>query len=341
MFEGKIRYFLIVLLLMAAFVATSYEVHSPDCFWHLAFGKVFVENRHFVRNEPFAFTTMGKDIYVTSWLYDFFSYLVFEHFGYSGLELSIRLLAVFVMFVLIKIATMESVEGLVHIIIYYSLFFRLFGSRFRARPESFIILLYAFLICLLFLYRKEKLKHLWLFPVVFLIWVQIHPSWVYGMLIIPLFIIEKHGFSLSKKSLKDLVFMVILPTFSLFFNPYGYKPFLFPFVSYLTMRSQSKIYSIGEWQPLKWTFFSTPFLILPIVLLLLFAFKYLKKEENLFPILFICIQTFFLLAWERYATFAFIGLSFFAFSFIGYIINMAPRFKKAIYSFSVVLLFLP
>lgn len=330
---------LLVLLLISAFLSTLSPLWDPDSFWHLASGKYIVENKSLIRTEPFAFTREGEETTDLSWLPHLLFYSVYYFFGWKGTEILVSVIALITMLLLVMIARSQT-PTLFSPAFYFGLFFTAFGGRFKLRPEGLSLICFAFLVYLLLCYRSDKLKFRWSFFFLFLIWTQVHPSWIYGLVFIPFFIFEKNGLKLNRTSLTDFCFLILLPVIALFINPYGYKPVFFPFISFITMKSDSS-FSIVEWQKSPFTFSTAPFILFAGVLTIFAFVGFLRKKETFLPFAIASLQLFFLISWGRYSSFAFIALSPLSFVFFEWLAQKLYKFKTALYLVSPILLLVP
>ncbi len=98
-------------------------------------------------------------------------------------------------------------------------------------------------------------KGLWLLPLVFLAWINFHPSWIFGIVVVVLTIgcglVEGDWGQVSATKwtpaeLRALLFALAASIAALFVNPLGYKLVLYPFD--FLFRQQSNVGYIAEWQ---------------------------------------------------------------------------------------------
>lgn len=330
---------LALLIMLGSFLVTFLPLWDPDCFWHLAFGKIIVENRELPRTEPFAFSTEGKTIVDLSWLPHIVFYLAYKCFGYLGTEILPSFFAAISMFILIMLSKAKN-SKIISLSIYFLLFYNAFGARFRLRPEGFSLVLFSLLVYFLYLYNKNNSINLYCYYLLFLIWAQIHQSWIYGLIIIPFFILEKHYSDLRKGLFKDSLLYFAIPFFILMIHPYGIEPFLFPFKSFLTMKSDSS-FSIAEWQKSPFELSTAPFLIFSFFMVVFQLLRFLKKKETLFPFLVVFVQFILLISWVRYSSFAFIALTPYSLTFFDLLLSYVKKYEKAMNALIFVLLLIP
>ncbi len=330
---------LIGLLLLGAFLSTLSPLWDPDSFWHLAFGRYIVENKSLPKTEPFAFLKEGQKITDLSWLPHLLFYLFYKYSGWQGSEILVSLIALITMIVLIRIVRSQNLT-LLSLTFYFCLFFNAFGGRFKLRPEGISLLLFALLVYFLMNYRKEAVIFLPAYYFLFILWAQVHPSWIYGLVLIPFFILDKTKFKFAKEFFKDCFMLLFLPFVILFVNPYGYKLVLFPFSSFLTMKSDAS-FSIAEWQKSPWTLSTAPFISFVFLVVLFTLILFLKKKETFLPFAISLVQFIFLLSWVRYSSFAFIALTPFACFLFEWLLKKLNKFNKIFAAIAVLLSTVP
>jgi hypothetical protein len=102
---------------------------------------------------------------------------------------------------------------------------------------------------------KTTGKDLWMLPPVFALWVNLHASWVFGLIVLALTIaarlVEGEWSSVisrrwTKSQLKALLIASAASIAALFFNPFGYKLVLYPFD--FLFHQQSNAQYVEEWQ---------------------------------------------------------------------------------------------
>ena len=95
------------LLLTAHLVLLGFfPISSEDTWWHLKQGELYVTTRSLPDQDPFAFTTVGRQWIHFSWAADILFYLVFRAAGLGGLTL-LRLF----LFLLIMLLLYRTLRG--------------------------------------------------------------------------------------------------------------------------------------------------------------------------------------------------------------------------------------
>jgi hypothetical protein len=99
-------------------------------------------------------------------------------------------------------------------------------------------------------------KGLWLLPPLFALWINLHGSWIFGVVVLVLTIASglvegEWGLVVARRwtpgELKKLLLALAASLAALFVNPFGYKLLLFPFD--VTFRLRGDVQAVGEWQP--------------------------------------------------------------------------------------------
>jgi tetratricopeptide (TPR) repeat protein len=159
-----------------------FQVSSEDTWWHLKQGELYVTTFSLPAQDPFAFTTAGREWIKYSWLADILFYCVFRAAGLPGLVLFRLLMLGLCMLVLYRILRRAGLHPLPAILL---LFLASLALRFRLwiRPEllSFALLLLVLAILLRLRDGPPGLAYA-LLPVQ-LLWTNMHASFLFGIAI--------------------------------------------------------------------------------------------------------------------------------------------------------------
>jgi hypothetical protein len=172
-------------------------------------------------------------------------------------------------------------------------------------------------------YFKRSGKGLWLLPPLFLLWINLHGSWLFGMVVLVAFIaaglVEGQWGRVvatrwNRSQLKRLVLALIRCGIAVFINPFGYKLVIYPFD--LLSRQQATVRYLDEWQPVDFSAWNGK-LALAIILALIVAILFSRRQWRLDEVL--------LSAFALWAALSHVRFLFFA----GLIIMpiLAPRLK--------------
>lgn len=264
-----------------------------DTFWHIAVGERILNTHHWPTRNYYSFTTPNSE------------WLSYEWLGEVPMALASRLGGSRALMALL----MLLVSAMVLLVYYYASLWSgnpksafaacaatlpLLCTCFSVRPQllGYIALLIT-LICLE-RYRRGREKPLWLLPLVFVLWVNTHGSFVLGLVAIAIYwLAGLKGFRLGNlegkawlpRERRHLAWVFFLCVAVLFINPYGPHMLLYE----LDIASQHiNLTYFEEWQPLPFNEFTGVwFLILSSVFMVgWFARRHTQRLEALALVLF-------------------------------------------------------
>ena len=162
---------------------TSFD---PDIWWHLRTGQWIVEHTAVPRTDPFSSFGQNKPWIAYSWLFEVLVYGLYCGLGLAGIVLY-RLAMVFLLAVAVHgfVAKRESrflpAAGLV------GLAFLALSELLNERPWLFTILFSTLTLDLILDLRAGRgRRDLWLLPVLYVLWANLHVQFVYGLFLLVL-----------------------------------------------------------------------------------------------------------------------------------------------------------
>jgi hypothetical protein len=169
-----------VLLFVHLVLLGFFQVSSLDTWFHLKEGELYVTTWSLPSQDPFAFTTAGRDWIKYSWLADVVFYVVYAATGFPGLvlvRLGSLLAIAWLLYRILRGCKLNPVAAILLVFVAsLALRFRLF-----IRPELFtFLLLLGTLAVLLRLPVSSPWMAYTLLPV-FVLWVNTHGSYVFGI----------------------------------------------------------------------------------------------------------------------------------------------------------------
>jgi hypothetical protein len=230
---------LLTLLAIFIFLTAFQKQHwDTDIFWALKSGEWIIENLEVPKSDPFSYTFGGEPWIDFTWGFQVITHLFYTYLGgWHGLfllQLAISSLTFFIIYRNINLVTSGRI-WLCIIILY--LVFATSQSRFFIRPHLFAYLFISVYLFLMSIFENRG-KYLWFLLPVQILWVNIHSSFIVGVLMVWAYTagaltdeFRSKGFSLQlTPKLKRLLYTsILLPVVSLV-NPYGWKLVVFPFV---------------------------------------------------------------------------------------------------------------
>ena len=226
---------------------------DPDIWWHLRDGAYFWQHHSFPTTDTYSFGAAGSPWLDHEWLSELPFFMAFKAAGLRGL---------LVVYFLLLVA------------IYAGVYYRSCSAGADCKNAALATLLAILLgvvsvgprvllfgwLCmvglLLVLDRFRRTgKGLWLLPPLFAVWINLHASWVFGLVVLALSIagglVQGEWGSIvatkwSPKELKALLLASVGAVAALFVNPFGYKLVIYPFD--FLFHQQSNMQYVQEWQ---------------------------------------------------------------------------------------------
>jgi hypothetical protein len=284
--------FLAILLLI-----DSNRIADPDLFCHLYSGKEIIEKGEVHSMDTHSFSVHGSPWVDYEWMARAVFYLLYKQFGSAGivcLRLLLSALLIFTITMNAKRLSGSSTLSIFSVMLGAAAFYR----YFLFRPQLFTFLLLSFLMFSLYQYGSNRKKIiLYFFPLLFLLWSNIHGGFPLGLCILGLFILSffiekwlpaKANFEKFHLSFRAMFFLVLVSIISLLvtlINPYGidlWKGILGTVLGTFTPE-------LSEWKPA----FAFPFFRLfwfyffVLIYALAFFFSKQRRLFDLFLLLFL------------------------------------------------------
>lgn len=254
------------------FLFFLYPASDADLGWHYRYGESFFQNHSLLKNNTFSFT-MPDYIWANhSWGYDLFLYQLFRHFSFTGLTLSASL--IITLSFLISVIRKNPVPG----VGLSALIFAFFGQHLlnTGLRSQMLSLLFLSLIWRLFETPSLPRWKLFIIPLIFMVWANLHGQFIIGLGVILVYLIaEALHKPLNRPRLKTYALLFTLSSLVTFINPFGLK---------LHLTAAEHLFAptlkyIFEWMP--WEI-NTPRMLLFILYSLIFWWLFSKAKSRFF-----------------------------------------------------------
>lgn len=226
-----------VLLVGVAFYVARQLSLDPDVWWHIRDGETILATHHWPTTDPYSFTVHGFPWIAFEWLGDIVLATALRLGGVHGLELLLFVLGSAIFLALYALGTLSSGKSKAGFAAAV-LLTPLVTAQFNLRPQ---MLGYLFLILTMILvvrFRQGKIGTLWFLPLLMMVWINSHGSWVIGMGVLFVYWIaglfefqlggiEAKKWNPAERRRISLVFLISL--ILLLVNPYGTELLAFPF----------------------------------------------------------------------------------------------------------------
>lgn len=246
--------------LFIIFFTTSKLTNEDDYFWHLATGRYIVQNNSIPNQDVFSFPTLGQPWLVTEWGWDVLTFLIFNSFSFLGLSVlnSVVYLIFFgsYLWVLRKLKLSYSLIILLFVVLAFGMF-----ERLTPRPHIVSYVFFAILLSLLINLKyadRTSIKKLFLIPIIFLFWANMHIGCIIGLVIFGCYLVcefiiyfkprifsSKEQVPLTKKELLNVLLIFCMSIVAMLINPHGINTYIYAIAS--QKNSQMLHEAVMEW----------------------------------------------------------------------------------------------
>jgi len=250
-FPFPILWFSIIALEIS--LVANLSIAESDIWFHLRNAQQLLTSHSFLHADLYTFTSAGAPLLNFEWLSELPYYLAFQSYGLRGL-LAVYLVVLWLIFGgMYYLALRRGANcGDAALVTMASV---ILGSySFGPRMLHFGWLCLTALLIALERFRQTG-KGLWVLPLLFALWINLHGSWVFGLVVIGIYMISglvegRWGNVTAERwtpaQLRKLVIISAASVAALLANPYGYKLVWYPFD--LLFRQQPVLDKIVEWQ---------------------------------------------------------------------------------------------
>lgn len=231
--------FVVLFTFIAVFVMAVRAPLDTDTLWHLRAGEWQVQNQSLLRVDLFSHTRAGEAWINHSWVSQFIIYGFYSALGDAGLALYTATLATAGMYFVYR-----QLEGDVLVRALAVLLASAAAAVFwSARPQMMSFFLSCVMLYLLWLYQKRRVNRLWLIPLIFLFWANVHGGFAIGFILLVLATIGEalnwfFAFAFPQPDastrpsllpIRNLILTGLASAAVISINPYGPRMLFYPF----------------------------------------------------------------------------------------------------------------
>ena len=295
-------------LAAAIFAYCPRGIDEPDIWWHMNDARYLLEHHRLPSVNTYTFAGVGSPWINQQWLSEIPYLIAFRKFGLQGL-----LLTYFVVLVLIfatvyyrsclmgadcKDAAVATLGAIC-----------LGGVSLAPRTLLFGWLCLSALLLVLDHFKRTG-HGLWLLPPLFALWINLHGSWVFGMVVLLATIGAglfqgKWGAVVARRwrrrDLEKLVLSFLASTAALFLNPFGRELVFYP--RFLLAHQRAVMQNIEEWQSADFGTWNGT-LVLLLILGLFLVFVASARRYELDQVLLVAFALWAALSHARFMFFA-------------------------------------
>jgi hypothetical protein len=250
------------MLVAGVFAPLRDFILDPDVWWHIKLGDTILRTHHWPEGDPFSFTVPGTPWMAYEWLGDVLLAAAHHAGGLQAmLALDVTLGAgiVLALYVLSTIRTGNSKAAFVTC----AVLALLAEVSFSLRPQMVGYLFLVLTLIALERFRQGKPRGLWFLPLLFLVWINTHGSFIIGLGVMGTYWasglaafrvgdLEARRWAPGERLRLELV--LLLSLIALTITPYGTRLAVYPF--HVASSLPLNVADVLEWQ-------SMPFNLLP------------------------------------------------------------------------------
>ena len=225
---------------------------EPDIWWHLRYARDLVQFHTFFPRDAYTFTTVENLRSNFEWLSEVLYFLAFRAAGLRGI-LALYFGVLVLIYAAVYYRSCDSAADCKNATVATLVGIFLGVVSIGPRTLLFGWLCMVGLLVVLDHFRRTE-KGIWLLPPLFALWINLHPSWIFGVIVVLITIGSglvdgEWGIVVARKwsapELKRLLLAFFASLAALFLNPFGYKLVLYPFE--FLLGQQANMQAIEEW----------------------------------------------------------------------------------------------
>jgi hypothetical protein len=242
------------LLVGAMFIPLRNFAVDPDVWWHIKVGATILSTHHFPTIDTYSFTASGSPWIAYEWLGEVMLGFV-EHSGglqgLMGLDLGLSIAITIALYGLATLRSKNSKGAFLACLLALPLTY----VPLTLRPQMWGYLFLLLTLIVLERFREGQTRGLWFLPPMFLLWVNIHGSFVLGLFALGVYWasglakihwgnLESRLWTAAERLRLELVALLILVALTL--TPYGTQVCLYPLD--MAFSQPINVGNIQEWQ---------------------------------------------------------------------------------------------
>lgn len=232
------------------------SIADPDIWWHLKNAQILVQQHHWVRYDTYSFTVAGTPWVNSEWLSEVLYYAAWKLDGFQGIFILYSIMAELIMMGVLVVSYQAS-DSIKASFFATAVAVSMATVNFGPRTILFGWACMVVLMSILWRLMRKGIAPLWVVPIVFAVWVNLHGSWLIGLMVFGIvfccgLVGGRFGGIVATKwtraQLKALIWTGVVTVPALMLNPYGYKVVFYPFD--MAYRQKLNISHIEEWASL-------------------------------------------------------------------------------------------
>ncbi len=260
-------------------------INQQDPGFLLKTGEYILTHHSVPTTDVFSFTAYGAQWIVHYWLAAVIFQLLYTWGGAAAVTSFVSLIAL-ITFIFIFAAARQRTKNFVLPFTFTVVSFSLIYQFWVVRAQIFSYLFTAILLYLLErAWAKDSYRPLWVLPLIFVVWANVHAGVVFGIAILWLFVVafmwRRHGFARPDKLSLKIALIALISSAAVFINPNGYIIYIFNFMIAPTTAALGNI----EWMSLlsfsnwRWKLFFAAMVVVTALALYRAVYKYRRDHK--------------------------------------------------------------
>lgn len=276
------------------FLGIINTINGDDFFWHVKIGEWIVDNKQIPKTGIFSWFAKDSNWFAHEWLSEILMYLCslisIKYAAHIFLTICILILGI----ILSYINRNRFYKSPILLIIWEILGFCTITTFSTARPHWITLFLLVIYICILEEIKKNTYKHIWIIPIIAIIWSNVHGGSSNLLYLLPIgFLLtginnwkigKLSSHKMNKKQLCIYLITIITNILCICINPRGIELLKYPY-SYKEMNLEY----ITEWLPLSYGNLKLAFIVIIGIIILLCISKKQEIELSEFGLIFLFI----------------------------------------------------
>jgi hypothetical protein len=279
--------YVIVALCVIAALSLLLPIQPEDFWWNMALGRVTWQSGRLPTVDTFSFTQPGEPIFVHGWLPQVCFYLLYSAGGAVLIALVQAIVLAGTYGLLLLLCVKRGARAGLAAIVLLAVAVPLSASNWNVRPQSYVLVLFVLMLMVLYRWQRSnepkfsaafRTGRLWALPLLMLMWVNMHGSFVLGGALIALtFVaeairrvlhhwrpdwIQSDALAGSQSSLVALFVAGVLAAAVIPLNPTGFEIIRF---TLMCARDPDRRVNSVEWRPPIVTEADGPFFFVAVV----------------------------------------------------------------------------
>jgi hypothetical protein len=302
-----LRQFAVLSVFFIGFLSGAVSLGNYDTWWHLAGGRFIIQTGHVAHTDPFSFTVLGKEWVMHEWGWDVILYLLYHWTGPVGAIILKAVVAGLIYAGMLYLAMRRGASTPVALLVTV-LATQALSVWMNERPQIMQPLFVLGALHLFHSYRQGKQRTLLWYPVLMVLWVNVHGSFPIGIVLFVIFagceLLRVQGLGLRRqlpvlmiRPSAFIAMILVLAVVACFLGPNGVRGALYP-LDYINGTLKWATENVQEWKSPNWH----ESYLMPIEAMLLLTFIALALSPVSpapFDLLTVLLGVHMLLQWGR------------------------------------------